>query len=319
MRNLFIKKKTDKVGSKKSFKEIVVRDFAINKSLYLMLFPVLIYFIIFKYIPMYGAMIAFKDYSPALGVTGSPWVGFAHFRSFFESNNFVSLCVNTFRISFASLVFGFPVPIILALLMNEIKSKPFLKAVQNITYLPHFLSLVVVCGLIKDFTLSDGVIGHIVNFFGGESVSLLNDPKYFVPVYVASEIWQQAGWGTIIYLSALTSIDQSLYEAASVDGAGRLRQTWHITLPGILPTIVVMFILRMGSILNVGFEKIILLYNDSTMSVADVISTYVYRRGLINLDWGYSTAVGLFNSVVNLIFLVTANAINRKINNESLW
>lgn len=308
-----------KTNNKSNLKKTLISDFKLNKSLYLLMVPVLIYFIVFKYIPMYGALIAFKDFSPKLGVLGSPWVGLKHFKSFFGSSSFVTLMINTLRISLSTLVFGFPMPIILALLMNEIKCKPFLKTVQNITYLPHFISLVVICGLIKDFTMDDGVIGKIVSMFGGSPVTMLNYSQYFVPVYVVSDIWQEVGWGTIIYLSALTAIDRSLYEAAEIDGAGRFRQTLNITIPGIAPTIVIMLILRMGSVLNVGFEKIILLYNDATMKVADVISTYVYRRGLINLDWGYSTAVGLFNSVINLALLIISNSINKKINNESLW
>lgn len=289
-------------------------DFKINRSLYFLAIPVLLYFIIFKYVPMYGALIAFKEYTPKLGVLRSEWVGFDHFLAFFKSSSFWELLRNTLNISVANLIFGFPMPILLALSMNELNNRYFAKVVQNITYLPHFISLVVICGLVKDFTMSDGIIGQL---FGG--TTLLNYPKYFVPIYVISAIWQTMGWGSIIYLSALTSIDSSLYEAAMIDGAGRLRQTWHITLPGIAPTIAIMFVLRMGSMLNVGFEKIILLYNDANMSVADVISTYVYRRGLINLDFGYSTAVGLFNSLVNLLLLITANFVNKKMSDSSLW
>lgn len=292
----------------------IKNDFKINRSLYFLAIPVLIYFMIFKYVPMYGALIAFKDYTPKLGVLRSEWVGFDHFLAFFRSSSFWELLRNTLNISVTNLIFGFPMPILLALAMNEVSNKYFLKTVQNITYLPHFISLVVICGLIKDFTMSDGIIGQL---FGG--ITLLNYPKYFVPVYVVSAIWQTVGWGSIIYLSALTSIDGSLYEAAMIDGAGRLKQTWHITLPGIAPTIAIMFVLRMGQMLSVGFEKIILLYNDANMSVADVISSYVYRRGLINLDFGYSTAVGLFNSLVNILLLITANFVNKKMSDSSLW
>lgn len=309
-----IKFNTADKTSKNNKLTLIANDFKINRSLYFMAIPVLLYFIIFKYIPMYGALMAFKDYSPRLGVLRSEWVGLQHFKSFFGSSSFWELLRNTLNISVTNLIFGFPMPILLALAMNEVQNKGFLKIVQNITYLPHFISLVVVCGLVKDFTMSDGIIGQL---FGG--ITLLNHPKYFVPIYVISGIWQTVGWGSIIYLSALTSIDDSLYEAAMIDGAGRLRQTWHITLPGIAPTITIMFILRMGSMLNVGFEKIILLYNDANISVADVISSYVYRRGLINLDFGYSTAVGLFNSLVNILLLVTANFVNKKLSDSSLW
>ena len=284
-----------------------------------MMIPVLVYFLLFKYLPMYGALMAFQDYSPKLGVWGSKWVGLKHFINFVTARSFWGLLGNTFRISFSSLIFGFPAPILLALLMNELQSMKFKKVVQNITYLPHFISLVVVCGLVKDFTMNDGVIGNLVEIFGGEPKTLLNYPEFFVPVYIISDIWQGVGWGTIIYLSALSAVDSTLYEAATIDGAGRFKQVLHITLPGIAPTIVIMLILRLGSILNVGFEKIILLYNDSTMSVADVISSYVYRRGLINLDWSFSSAVGLFNSVINLIFLIGSNYINKRVNESSLW
>lgn len=300
-------------------KKFLIHDFKINKWLYVMMIPVLVYFILFKYLPMYGALMAFKDYSPRLGVWGSEWVGFKHFINFMSAKSFGTLMINTFRISFYMLLFGFPAPIVLALLMNELTALRYKKLVQNITYLPHFISLVVICGLIKDFTMSDGVIGTITAFFGGTPTTLLNYPQYFVPVYVVSGIWQEIGWGTIIYLSALSAVDNELYEAAKIDGAGRLQQTLHVTLPGIMPTIAVMLVLRLGGILNVGFEKIILLYNDSTMSVADVISSYVYRRGLINLDWSFSSAVGLFNSLINLVFLVGSNFINKKMNESSLW
>ena len=300
-------------------KKFLIHDFKINKWLYVMMIPVLVYFILFKYLPMYGALMAFKDYSPRLGVWGSEWVGFKHFINFMSAKSFGTLMINTFRISFYMLLFGFPAPIVLALLMNELTALRYKKLVQNITYLPHFISLVVICVLSKDFTMSDGVIGTITAFFGGTPTTLLNYPQYFVPVYVVSGIWQEIGWGTIIYLSALSAVDNELYEAAKIDGAGRLQQTLHVTLPGIMPTIAVMLVLRLGGILNVGFEKIILLYNDSTMSVADVISSYVYRRGLINLDWSFSSAVGLFNSLINLVFLVGSNFINKKMNESSLW
>ncbi|MBP3362154.1 MAG: sugar ABC transporter permease [Clostridia bacterium] len=313
------KMQTNKKETHTSKRQFLLHDLKINRNLYIMMIPVLVYFLLFKYLPMYGALMAFQDYSPKLGVWGSKWVGLKHFINFVTARSFWGLLGNTFRISFSSLIFGFPAPILLALLMNELQSMKFKKVVQNITYLPHFISLVVVCGLVKDFTMNDGVIGNLVEIFGGEPKTLLNYPEFFVPVYIISDIWQGVGWGTIIYLSALSAVDSTLYEAATIDGAGRFKQVLHITLPGIAPTIVIMLILRLGSILNVGFEKIILLYNDSTMSVADVISSYVYRRGLINLDWSFSSAVGLFNSVINLIFLIGSNYINKRVNESSLW
>lgn len=297
----------------------IKRDFALNKAVYLMFLPVLIYYILFHYLPMYGAIIAFKDFSPRLGFLGSPWVGFDHFVKFFTRPTFFQILKNTLRISISSLVFGFPAPIILALLMSEMRSRSLSRVVQNITYMPHFISMVVVCGMIKTFTADTGIINDVISFFGGERVSLLGEPRLFTPIYVISGIWQEIGWGSIIYLAAIMGVDESLYEAATIDGAGRWKQIIHVTLPGIATTVTVMLVLRIGSILSVGYEKIILLYNDATLNTADVISTYVYRKGLLELDWGFSTAVGLFNSVVNCLFLFAANTASRKINDTSLW
>lgn len=297
----------------------IKRDFSLNKAVYLMFVPVLVYYVLFHYLPMYGTIIAFKDFSPRLGFIDSPWVGFDHFVKFFTRPTFFQVLKNTLRISLSSLVFGFPAPIILALLINEMRSKGFSRIVQNITYMPHFISMVIVCGMIKTFTADTGIINDIIQFFGGERVSLLGEPKLFTPIYVISGIWQEIGWGSIIYLAAIIGVDDSLYEAATIDGAGRWKQTLHVTLPGIATTVTVMLVLRIGSILGVGYEKIILLYNDATLNTADVISTYVYRKGLLELDWGFSTAVGLFNSIVNCIFLFAANYASRKLNEVSLW
>ena len=295
------------------------KDFIKNKTLYLLVLPMLIYYIVFHYAPMYGALIAFNDYSPRLGILGSPWVGFKHFVNFFSAPSFFSLLRNTVTISLTMLVVEFPSAIILALLMNELKSRRFSKVVQNISYMPHFISLVVVCGMVKTFTMDNGILTTLLSYFGVPKETLLMNPKYFVPIYVGSGIWQQVGWNAIIYLAALTGVNQSLYEAAAIDGAGKLKQLWHITLPGIMPTIVIMLIMRMGGILNVGYEKIILLYNDVVMDVADVISTYVYRKGLLEQSWSFSTAVNMFNSVINLIFLLGTNYLSRKLNDTSLW
>ena len=302
-----------------SWSTMVTKDFWRNKSLYLMILPVVVYFICFHYMPMYGAIIAFKDFKPQIGIMGSPWVGLEHFVKFFTNPSFGEILWNTLRISLTSLVFGFPAPVILALLINEIRSTRFAKLVQNATYLPHFISLVVICGLIRDFTMDTGIINTMLSFFGFERKSLLNYPEYFTTIYVASDIWQQVGWDSIVYLAALTSVDPQLYESADLDGANGWKKALHITLPGIMPTVATMLILRVGSLLNVGFEKIILLYNNATLSVADVISTYVYRKGLIDLDWSYSAATGLFNSVINFIFLITMNKISTKVNDVGLW
>lgn len=304
---------------KRSWAAMVAHDFSVNKSLYLLVLPVMAFYFIFHYLPMYGAIISFENFKPQLGIFGSPWVGLKHFKDFLSGNYFGSLLFNTLRISFSSLIFSFPAPIILALLINELKCHRFAKIVQNITYMPYFISMVVICGLITNFTLDTGVVNYILGFFGFAPKSLLNYPQYFVPIYVISDIWQSIGWNSIIYLAALSAVDPSLYESAVLDGANRLKQTIHITLPSISATIVTMLLLRIGNILNVGYEKILLLYNDSTMSVADIISTYVYKKGLIDLSWSFSSAVGLFNSTINLIFLIGANRISKKLADISLW
>ena len=300
-------------------KHAIVRELSKNKYIYIMLLPVFVYYIMFHYVPMGGVLIAFQDYSPRRGITGSEWVGFTNFIEFFTGPYFWQILRNTLKISLSSIIFGFPAPVLLALLLNELKSKRYSRTVQTVTYLPHFISTVVVCGIVKEFTMDSGVINDLIAFFGGERSTMLIDPKKFVPVYVLSDIWQKIGWDSIVYLAALTSVDTQLYEAADIDGASRLRKIVSITIPGIMPTIMTMFILRIGNILNVGFEKIILLYNPSIYDTADVISTYVYRVGLQEYRWGYSTAVGLFNSVVNFGFLILANYMSKRFNDVSLW
>lgn len=309
----------NKRTSFKWFLQDTIRDFKTNKAIYLMLTPVILYYLIFHYKPMYGAIIAFKDFTPSKGIMGSPWVGFKHFQEFFTDYYFMRILKNTLIISINSLIFSFPAPIILALLLNELKSKWFSRTVQTISYMPHFISMVVICGILKQFTMDDGIITYIFSLFGFEKVTMLSQPQLFVPIYVGSGIWQEIGWGAIIYLAALTGIDQEQYEAAKIDGANRWKQTLHVTLPGIAPTIIILLILRMGSILSVGFEKIILLYNPSIYETADVISTYVYRKGLLEFNWSFSSAVGLFNSVINFILIILANWMSKKVNETSLW
>lgn len=299
--------------------DIIRRDFKKNKYVYLMVLPVIIYFIIFSYWPMYGIIIAFKEYSPGKGILGSEWVGLKNFKDFFSSYYVGRLIKNTLLINIYDLFWGFPAPIILALLINEVKNKLFKRTIQTISYLPHFISLVVVCGIIIDFTASDGLITTILSYFGVKPTNLLMKPELFRTIYISSGIWQGVGWGSIIYLAALTGINPSLYEAATIDGAGRWKQTIHITLPGIAPTIIIMLILRLGSMMSVGYEKIILLYNPTTYETADVISSFVYRKGLIESDYSYSTAVGLFNSIINFVLIIIANAISRKVSETSLW
>lgn len=295
------------------------RDFLLNKYLYLMMVPVLVYYIVFHYAPMYGALIAFKEYTPNKGILGSAWVGFQHFNDFFTSYYFWRILKNTVIISLYSLCFEFPAPIILAILINELTNKRFQRFVQTVTYMPYFISLIVIAGMIKDFTNNGGLINNLLTYFGASDTAMLQKPEMFRTIYILSEIWQKIGWESIIYLAALMGIDQEQYEAAKIDGANRLKQVWHITLPGILPTIAIMFILRMGNLLNVGFEKIILLYNPSTYDTADVISSFVYRKGLIEFGWSYSSAVGLFNSAINLALLIAANKISKKVSQSSLW
>lgn len=295
------------------------KDFKRNYELYFLAIPVLLFYLIFCYRPILGVYMAFTEFKPKFGIFGSPFVGLRHFRDFFGSMYFARLLKNTFVISATSIIIGFPAPILLALMMNEVRVKWFYKTVQTISYMPHFISMVVICSMIKSFVSDTGIVGSLVNQFSGGNSSLLNVPGYFVPIYVLSEIWQEIGWGSIIYISALMGIDQELYEAAQIDGAGRLKQTLHITLPGIMPTVVVMLIIRLGNILGVGYEKIILLYNEAIYSTSDVISTFVYRKGLLEMNYSYSVAVGLFNSVISMIFLFGSNWISKKFQETALW
>lgn len=302
-----------------SFGYRLKKDWIRNRSLYIMVIPVVLFYLLFHYKPMYGAIIAFKDYTPALGVMDSPWVGLANFTRFFKSVYFVRLIRNTILLSVYNLVFGFPAPIILALLLNEVRNKHFKNLTQTITYLPHFISLIVVTGMLTDFSMTSGLFNDIIAFFGGERSPLLQNPDLYRTMYVASGIWQQVGWGSIIYLSALAGVDQQLYEAAAIDGAGKWKQLLNVTLPGIAPTIIIMLIMRMGSLMNMGYEKTILLYNPSTYDTADIISSYIYRVGLLELDWSYSTAVGLFNSVINFGLLIFTNKMSKRYSETSLW
>ncbi len=304
---------------KSSFSVRAKKDFRRNRNLYLLVLPVLAFYIIFHYKPMYGAVIAFKDYSPGLGIGKSPWVGFDNFIRFFSGPYFGRLIRNTLLLSLYNLLFGFPAPIVLALLLNEVRNKKFKSLTQTITYLPHFISMIVVTGMITNFCMSNGLFNDIIVFFGGERSPLLQNPRLYRTIYVASSIWQEVGWGSIIYLSALSGVDAQLYEAASIDGAGKWKQLLHVTLPGISPTIITMLILKMGSLMSLGYEKTILLYNAATYETADIISSYIYRVGLVDQDWSYSTAIGLLNSVINCILLVLTNRLSKKISDTSLW
>lgn len=295
------------------------RDWIRNRSLYIMVIPVLLFYILFHYKPMYGTIMAFMDYSPRLGFAGSERVGFDNFIRFFRSPYCWQVIRNTLILSVYGIVICFPAPIILALLINEVKSQGYKKVVQTVTYLPHFISLVVVTGIIKDFTMSTGLITDIVVFFGGERQSLIQNPNLYRTIYIVSDIWQGIGWGSIIYLSALAGVSEDLYEAAAIDGAGRWKKLVNVTIPAIMPTIVTMLIMRLGQVLGSNYEKTILLYNEATYETADVISSYVYRVGLLDRDWGYSAAIGLFNSLINVILLLITNKISKKLTETSLW
>ena len=291
-----------------------------NWQMYLFLLLPLIWLLIFKYWPMYGAQIAFRNYKVAKGITGSDWVGMKYFIKFFKSVYFGRVVGNTLKLSLYSMAVVFPLPIFFALLLNSVRSKRWKSAIENVTYMPYFISMVVMCGIIVDFTKSGGVISTIVaNLTGTTSQNLLGDAAYFRPIYIISNIWQGIGYGSIIYIAALSGVDQELYEAATIDGAGRWKQTIHITIPSISSTIIIMLILKMGTMLSVGSEKVLLLYSPSIYETSDIISTYVYRMGFENYNYGFSTAVGLFNSVVNTIFLLTTNYIAGKYSETSLF
>ena len=299
--------------------QVLRKDLKRNKTIYLLLLPAVSYYLIFHYYPMYGAQIAFKSFSPGKGIVGSPWVGFQHFNSFFNSYYLGRIIRNTISINLYDLIFGFPAPIILALLLNEVKNSSFRRSIQTTTYLPHFISTVVLCGIVLDFTSREGLFNNVIGLFGIEPIMFMTEPSWFQPIYVSSGIWQEVGWGSIIYLASLMNADQELFEAAKIDGANRFQQIIHIAIPCILPTIVIMLILRMGRMMSVGSDKILLLYNPAIYEKADVISTFVYRKGLVEFSYSYASAVGLFNSIINFILLVTCNRISRNLTESSLW
>ncbi|MBO7662103.1 MAG: sugar ABC transporter permease [Clostridia bacterium] len=301
----------------------IARDFSHNKYKYLMILPVLVYLALFCYKPMYGIQIAFKNYKITRGIEKSAWAGMYWFEQFFNDPYFWRLLRNTFLISGLQILFCFPAPILLALMLNEVQHNRFKRTVQTITYMPYFISLVVLCSLVKIYTQQNGLVSEIVAFFGGTKQNWLQDPKYYRLVYILSDIWQSVGWNSIIYLAALSGIDMEQYEAARIDGASRFQQMLHVTLPGLLPTITILFILRMGSILNVGYEKTLLLYQPTTYEVADIFSTYTYRISLGATSgqpqYSLSTAVSLFNTIVNVFFLLLTNFISRRATDSSLF
>lgn len=304
------------INAKKSILSQIKKD----KALYFLLIPGLLYYIIFHYLPMGGVIIAFQKFHIAKGIMNSKWIGFDHFRAFFESPDVFYLIRNTLLINIYQLLFSFPVPIILSLLLNELSNLKFKRLVQTISYLPHFVSTVIIVGMVVNFlSPQSGIINILRNKLGLESIFFMSKPEYFRTIYVASGIWQGAGWGTILYLAAISGIDPTLYEAAIIDGTNRFQKVLYITLPGMANVIVTLFILNMGKMLSVGAQKIILMYNPLVYETADVISTYVYRRGLIGTDYSFATAVGLFESVINLILIVFTNKLSKKYSETSLW
>lgn len=319
MNNVILK--TEALMKSKQFWPVkAIKQIKKRWQLYVMITPVVLYFIIFDYWPMYGIQLAFKNFVAVKGIMGSPWVGLRHFSRFFNSYHFWNLIKNTVGVSLYSLIVGFPVPIILALMMNEVRNKRFKKSVQTITYAPHFLSTVVLVSMIIAFlSPSSGIINHIIKFFGGKPISFMTEPGWFKTVYVFSGVWQGAGWGSIIYMAALAGVDVQMYEAAIVDGASKWQRMVHITIPSILPTATIMLILNAGKIMSVGFEKVFLMQNGLNLQASDVISTYVYRVGLLGAEYSFSTAVGLFNSIINFLLLILVNSFAKRFSESTLW
>jgi len=297
----------------------LIRNIAKRYDLYLMLLVPIAWYLIFHYGPLYGLQIAFKNFNPAKGIMGSPWEGFGHFVRFFDSYYFWRLLWNTVSINLFSLLIAFPIPIMLALLVNEIRSKTYSKWLQNITYIPHFISVVVIVGILNVFLSPTGPINMLIEAFGGSSVRFLESAGWFKTIFIGSNIWQNMGWQSIIYIAALSGVNPQLYEAAKMDGASRLRRIWHVSLPGIAPVIVILLILDIGHFMNVGFEKILLMQNNLNLESSDVISTFVYTTGILKGEYSYTAAIGLFNSVINLILLLLVNRFARKTSETSLW
>lgn len=286
---------------------------------YLLLLPVVTYFVIFAYVPMYGVVIAWKRYSPALGIWGSKWVGWTYFEQFFSSIYFSRILKNTLLLSFYDILFGFPLPIIFAILLNELRSRKLMKVIQTVSYMPYFISVVIICGMLVDFLSAEGAITTFLSFFGFPQKAWLQDPAAYRLIYVASGIWQNMGFNAVVFLAAISGVDTQLYDVAYIDGCNTLRRIYHVTIPAIIPTIVIMFILRVGGVLGIGAEKTLLLYSPPTYITGDIISSFVYRYGLVNQNYSYATAVGIFNSIVNIILLTMTNMLSKKLTETSLW
>jgi putative aldouronate transport system permease protein len=307
-------------AAKKKMKSGLVKEIIKHRYLYLLALPGLLFFLIFKYIPMFGIVIAFQNYSPFKGVMHSPWVGFDHFQRFFSNPDFLMIFRNTMGINLLNLVLFFPLPILIAVFLNELRKEIYKKWIQTIIYMPHFLSWVIIAGLtFLLFSKGDGLVNKVIESFGGDKIDVLTNPNVFWLMIVVQSIWKEAGWGTILFLAAIASVDPGLYEAARMDGAGRLRQIWHITLPAIRSVIIVLLILRLGHMMDVGFEQIFLMYNGAVSQVAEVFDTYVYTVGIKQGQFSYSTAAGLFKSVVGLILVILSNKLAKKMGEEGVY
>lgn len=304
---------------KPGYFQLLRRNMRSYPSLYLLFIPIFLYFIVFKYGPMGGAVIAFQKFRPARGIWNSQWVGLQNFRDFLTGPYAGRVIANTLILNFWQILIGFPAPILLAILLNEVHAGRYRKVLQSVSYLPYFISLVVVCGIVKDFCASDGLFSDLLAGLGLPRENLLTNPRDYRAIYVLSSLWQSCGWGSILYIATLTNTDPMLYEAATVDGAGRFRRIWHITLPSLMPVIIVQLIMRIGNIMSYGADRTLLLYSPAVYDQADIISSFVYRYGLQNLNYSYASAVDLFNSVINLILLVSANKLCGKLTGESLW
>lgn len=304
-----------RVGRRRPWRRALRRDW----QLYSLAVLPLLFFLVFRYLPMLGNVIAFRRFRPGGSVFGEYWTGLRYFRLFFTDPTFWDVFTNTLVLGALTLLFCFPLPIVLALLLNEVRSRFLRRFVQSVSYLPHFLSIVIVAAMVMQLLSVDGTVNQVVGAFGGQPVPFIQEPGWFRSIYVSSEVWQTVGWGTILYLAALTTIDGDLYEAARIDGANRWRQTWHVTLPGIRPTMMTLLILNIGTFMAVGFEKILLLYNPLTYPTADVISTYLYRVGIVSGNLSYAAAIGLFEAVIGLTLVLSANGISRRAVGTSLW
>ena len=299
-----------------SFRKRIYRD----RHLILMSIPAVAFYLIFSYIPMTGIVIAFKNFQPGLGLYTGEWVGMKWFNRFFSSVYFERLLRNTFLLSFYSLLFGFPVPILFALCISEVRNIRVKRAIQTISYLPYFFSTVIVVGMVRNFlSLNDGIVNDIIEMLGGERINFFMRADWFRTIYVCTSIWQHFGFSSIIYIAAIIGISPELYESASLDGINKFQEVWYITLPMIKPTVLILFLLEIGNLMSVGYERVYLMYNPSTYDTADVISTYVYRQGIEMTKYSFSAAIGLFNSVMNFAFVFTANCITKKMTNSSLW